>query len=212
MAANRSNLRFLLLAALVAIASAAAGVSLWQLRHEGPPAMTAALRILPEPRVIADFDLVDQDGRPFSLERLRGRWSLLFFGYSYCPDVCPSALFDLQQVHEALLSGDQPEAQHRVVFVSVDPERDTPDRLREYAAYFHPDFIAVTGSDEQLAPLTLQIGVAYRIEPHEPGSMNYLVDHSAGIMLLDPRARLYGIFPAPHTPEAMIQDLRGLLQ
>ena len=211
MAANRSNLRFLLLAALVAIASAAAGVSLWQLRHEGPPAMTAALRILPEPRVIADFDLVDQDGRPFSLERLRGRWSLLFFGYSYCPDVCPSALFDLQQVHEALLGG-QPGPQHQVVFVSVDPERDTPDRLREYTAYFHPDFIAVTGSEEQLAPLTLQIGVAYRIEPHEPGSMNYLVDHSAGIMLLDPQARLYGVFPAPHDPQAMIRDLQGLLQ
>jgi protein SCO1/2 len=201
----------MLLAALVAIASAAAGVSLWQLRQAGPPAMTAALRILPEPRIIADFDLVDQDGRPFSLERLSGQWSLLFFGYSYCPDICPSALFDLQQVHEALSGEDQPEPQHEVIFVSVDPERDTPERLKEYAAYFHPDFVAVTGSAEQLAPLTLQVGVAYRIEPHEPGAMNYAVDHSAGIMLIDPQARLYGVFPAPHDPQSIIQDMQGLL-
>ena len=201
----------MLLAALVAIASAAAGFSLWKLRHEGPPAMTAALRILPEPRIIADFELVDQDGRPFALERLRGRWSLLFFGYSYCPDVCPSALFDLQQVHEALSGDGRQAVPYQVVFVSVDPERDTPERLMEYAAYSHPDFLPVTGSDEQLAPMTLQVGVAYRIDPHEPGSLSYAVDHSAGIMLIDPQARLHGVFPAPHDPQAIIQDLRGLL-
>jgi protein SCO1/2 len=201
----------MLLAALVAIASAVAGFSLWKLRHEGPPTMTAALRILPEPRVIADFDLVDQDRQPFSLQRLKGRWSLLFFGYSYCPDVCPTALFDLQQVHEALSGDGRREPRHQVVFVSVDPARDTPERLKEYAAYFHPEFIAVTGHEEQLAPLTLQIGVAYRIEPHEPGSLNYAVDHSAGIMVIDPQARLHGVFPAPHDPQAMIRDLRGLL-
>ena len=201
----------MLLAALVAIVSAAAGFSLWKLRHEGPPAMTAALRILPEPRIIADFELVDQDGRPFALERLRGRWSLLLFGYSYCPDVCPSALFDLQQVHEALSGDGRQAVPYQVVFVSVDPERDTPERLKEYAAYFHPDFLAVTGSDEQLAPMTLQVGVAYRIEPHEPGSLSYAVDHSAGIMLIDPQARLHGVFPAPHDPQAIIQDLRRLL-
>lgn len=211
MADNRTDLRFILLAALVAVLSAAAGFSLWQLRQEGPPEMTAALRILPEPRVIADFELLDQDREPFALERLRGKWSLLFFGFTHCPDVCPSALFDLQQVNRALGSGQGDRAPLQVVFVSVDPERDSPERLKEYTAYFDPDFIAASGEPEQLAALTRQIGVAWRIEPHEAGAATYTVDHSASIMLTDPQGRLHGVFPAPHDPEKIVHDLRALL-
>jgi protein SCO1/2 len=210
--AKQADKRFILLAALTAVISVAAGAGLWQLRREGPPDMTEALLILPEPRTVADFELVDQNGDDFSIERLRGQWSLLFFGFSYCPDVCPSALFDLQQVHEALNGQGQPQSPHQVVFVSVDPERDTPERLKDYTAYFHPDFVAVTGSNEQLAPLTMQLGVAYRIEPHEPGSLNYSVDHSASIMLIDPAGRLHGVFPAPHDPAKMVHDMKSVLQ
>jgi len=208
---NRSNIRFILLAALVAIFSAAAGFGLWKLRQEGPPEMTAALRILPEPRVIADFQLVDQDGALFSLERLRGKWSLLFFGFTHCPDVCPSALYDLHQVNQAIAGASGGSAGHQVIFVSVDPERDSPARLKEYTAYFDPDFLAVTGSQEQLAALTRQIGVAWRIEPHEAGAENYSVDHSASVMLTDPQGRLHGVFPAPHDAEDIAHDLRALL-
>jgi protein SCO1/2 len=208
---NRTDLRFILLAALVAILSAAAGFSLWKLRQTGPPDMTAALRILPEPRVIADFVLVDQDGAPFSMERLQGKWSLLFFGFTHCPDICPSTLYDLQQVNQALRPGDERQAAYQVVFVSVDPERDSPERLKEYTAYFDPDFLAASGEPEQIAALTRQIGVAWRIEPHEPGTANYTVDHSASVMLTDPQGRLHGVFPAPHDAEKMIHDLRMLL-
>jgi len=208
---NRIDLRFILLAALVAILSAAAGFSLWQLRQQGPPEMTAALRILPEPRVIADFELVDQDDAPFSLERLRGQWSLLFFGFTHCPDICPSTLYDLQRVNQALSTGGESQAPYQVVFVSVDPERDSPERLKEYTAYFDPDFIAASGDPEQIAALTRQIGVAWRIEPHQPGATNYTVDHSASVMLTDPQGRLHGVFPAPHDAEKIIHDLRMLL-
>jgi len=208
---NRTDLRFILLAALVAILSAAAGFSLWQLRQQGPPDMTAALRILPEPRVIADFELVDQDGAAFSLEQLRGQWSLLFFGFTHCPDICPSTLYDLQQVKQALGPDRKDRAAYQVVFVSVDPERDSPERLKEYTAYFDPDFIAASGDPEQIVALTRQIGVAWRIEPHAPGSVNYTVDHSASVMLTDPLGRLYGVFPAPHDAEKIIHDLRILL-
>jgi len=204
---KRNETRFILLAALVGILSAAAGFGLWQLRHEGPEGMTAALRILPEPRTIAEFSLIDQDGAPFSLGRLNGKWSLLFFGFTHCPDVCPSAMYDLDRVHQALVGKNRDDAGHQVIFVSVDPERDGPERLREYAAYFNPDFIAATGTQEQLAPLTRQLGVAYRIEPHEPGSSSYSVDHSASVMLTDPQGRLYGIFPAPLDAEKMVHDL-----
>jgi protein SCO1/2 len=208
---NRTDSRFILLAVLVALVSAAAGFSLWNLRHEGPATMTAALRILPEPRVLADFGLVDQDGEPFSLQRLNGKWSLLFFGFTHCPDVCPSALYDLHQVNQAVTGSGGDKAAYQVIFVSVDPERDSPQRLKEYVTYFDPDFLAVSGSPAQLAALSKQIGVAYRIEPHEPGSNEYAVDQSASIMLTDPRGRLHGVFPAPHDADKMVHDLLALL-
>ena len=211
MTSNQTDFRFILLATLVALASAAAGFTLWKMRQDGPPAMTASLRILPEPRVLADFSLFDQDGEKFSIEQLQGLWSLLFFGFTHCPDVCPSALYDLHQVNEAVARSGGREAAHQVIFVSVDPERDSPERLKEYAAYFDPDFLAISGSPEQLAALTRQIGVAYRIEPHEPGSANYTVDHSASVMLVDPRGRLHGVFPAPHDADKMARDLIAIL-
>lgn len=211
MTSDKTDLRFILLAALVALLSAAAGFGLWKLRHDGPANMTESLRILPDPRVLADFSLVDQHGAPFSLEQLHGRWSLLFFGFTHCPDVCPSALYDLHRVNQAAADAGADKAAYQVIFVSVDPERDSPERLGAYVAYFDPDFRAVTGSVEQLAALTRQIGIAYRIEPHEPGSQVYTVDHSASIMLTDPEGRLHGVFPAPHDAGSIERDLMAIL-
>lgn len=207
MTTRPDNIRLIVLAALVGLLSAAAGFSLWRLVQQGPTPETATLMRLPEPRVLADFDLLDQDGRTFGLERLRGQWSLLFFGFTYCPDVCPSALFDLQQVHDVLSEAG---SEHQVVFVSVDPERDTPERLAEYVRYFDPDFVGVTGTEAQLSALALQIGVAYRVAPHEPGALDYTVDHSASVLLTDPEGRLHGVFPAPHNPELMAADVLAL--
>jgi len=208
---NISDRRFILLAVLVAALSAAAGFSLWQLRQHGPATMTAALRILPEPRALAGFDLVNHHGEPFSLEQLRGRWSLLFFGFTHCPDVCPSALYDLHQVNQTLSAGHSGGVPYQIIFVSVDPERDTPQRLEEYVTYFDPEFLAVTGSPQQLAALSRQIGVAYRIEPHEPGNTGYTVDHSASVLLTDPQGRLHGLFPAPHDADRIARDMLAIL-
>jgi protein SCO1/2 len=99
-----------------------------------------------------------------------------------------------------------------VLFVSVDPERDTPAKLAEYVRYFNPDFTGVTGPHEQLAPLTMQMGIAYRIEPHETGSEQYEVNHSASIQLIDPEGRLHGVFPAPHDPQKMARDLASVIR
>jgi protein SCO1/2 len=200
-----------LLAAAVALLSAAAGFRLWQLQQLRSAPPLAALKVLPEPRVLADFNLVDEAGQPFSLERLRGKWSLLFFGFTHCPDVCPSTLYDLGRVHQALNQADQDLEEHQVAFVSVDPERDSPERMAEYINFFNPDFLGVTGDPKQLSPLALRIGVAHRIEPHEPGSEDYAVDHSASVFLINPRAQLHGVFPSPHVPELMIRDLLMVL-
>lgn len=180
---------------------------------QGPPqASDATLLLLPEPRVIADFSLVDDDGQPFSLERLKGQWSLLFFGFTHCPDVCPSALYDLAQVRKTLARNDPEKTNNlQVLFVSVDPERDTPRQLNQYVNYFDPEFTGVTGPEAQLAPLTLQLGIAYRIEDHEPGSQQYNVDHSASILLMNPDGQLHGVFPAPHQSDSMAAEIAAVI-
>ena len=200
--------RMVIALVIVALISATAGVSLWKLAQEHQQAPAASLIMLPEPRAIADFKLVDQDGQPFSLENLRGRWSLLFFGFTHCPDVCPGTLYDLQRVHSALVekSGGSPPT-HQVLFVSIDPGRDTPERLKRYVAYFDPAFIGVTGNHQQLQPLTIQLGIAYRIEDHEASDVAYSVDHSASILLTGPDGRLHGVFPAPHDVSKIISDM-----
>ena len=211
LATHQNERRILLLAAAVALVSAAAGFSLWMLSQARPSPVHESLLVLPEPRVLADFDLVDHEGNAFSLENLRGRWSLLFFGFTHCPDICPSTLFDLAQVSQSLAADGNAEDPVQVVLVSVDPERDTPQRLGEYVAWFDPDFVGVTGAPEQLAPLAMRVGVAYRIEEHPPGAANYAVDHSASVFLTDPQGRLHGVFPAPHDAAAMSRDLASFL-
>ena len=212
MNSQNTNFRLIIMATFVALLSATAGFSLWQIMRYQQQPSTAALVVLPEPRVIADFALVDQDGNAFTLDDLRGKWSLLFFGFTHCPDVCPSTLYDLQLVHKGVRqdSGNGPPS-HQVLFVSVDPERDTPEKLGEYVSYFDPDFIGVTGSQQQLAPLTRQLGIAYRIEEHEAGSAQYGVDHSASILVTDPEGRLHGVFPAPHDAGTIVEDLSTVL-
>ena len=207
------NFRLVILAMFVGLLSAVAGISLWKVMQGPPQPSNAALMLLPEPRVIADFALVDDEGAPFSLDNLRGQWSLIFFGYTHCPDVCPSTLYDLKLVHEKLeqLNGDA-ETNHQVLFASVDPERDTPEQLNKYVDYFHPDFIGVTGPQEQLAPLTMQLGIAYRIEEHEAGATQYNVDHSVSILLMNPEGRLHGVFPAPHDADKMAGELAAVIK
>ncbi len=211
LALSPSDKRFRVLAVIIALLSTAAGISLWQLKQRGPEPALESLLVLPEPRTLAAFDLVDENGQAFTLERLRGHWSLLFFGFTHCPDICPSALYDLAQVYQSATTANPAGSPLQVVFVSVDPERDTPERLAEYVRYFDPDFHGATGSPAQLNALAMQIGVAFRVEPHEPGASGYSVDHSASILLTDPNGRLYGVFAAPHTTEAMARDLLAIM-
>lgn len=210
MNARSSNVTTILLALAVALASAVAGFAFWTISGLNRPAQMQSLIVLPEPREIPEFTLIDQDARPFGPEQLQDRWSLLFFGFTHCPDVCPSALYDLQMLGEAAGRAGI-ETPWQVVFFSVDPERDSPQQLKNYVSYFNPEFIAVTGDHEQLQPLTRKLGIAYRIEDHEPGAPVYNVDHSASILLLDPRGRLHGVFTAPHDAQAMTADFLAVV-
>jgi protein SCO1/2 len=168
------------------------------------PALEIAGIYLPEPRRIEDFKLTHQTGEPFTRENLKGHWTFVFFGYTYCPDVCPMALADMNMVAERLT--EQGDGQDTAfMLISVDPERDTPERLTEYTAYFNEQFTGATGTPDELTRLTQQVGAVYFIPDHEPGD-NYVVDHSATITLFDPDGRLHALFTPPQNPDTMVAD------
>ena len=175
----------------------------------GPdPATMKAGTLLPTPKPLAPFELVDQDAKPFQQEQLKGRWTFVFFGYTSCPDVCPTTMATLQAL-DRLLSEDGTDTAE-FLFVSVDPERDDPERLTQYVRYFSPQFLGATGTHEQLRALTRQLGVLYARVDDQDTAMSYLVDHSASILLLDPDVRLAAIFSAPHDIAAMAEDFGAI--
>lgn len=150
----------------------------------------------PNPKTIGPFTMVTQDNIPFTQEDLSGHWSFLFFGYTHCPDVCPITLSVMDHVYRQLQENNQA-GKVQMIFVSVDPQRDTPAELSPYLDYFNDDFIGLTGSREQLESLTRQMGIAYaRGKETAPGE--YLVDHTASIFLLSPNNKWIGIFSSPH--------------
>jgi protein SCO1/2 len=148
--------------------------------------------VFDKPRIIPPFELVDQKGAPFTLERLQGKWSLVFFGFTTCPDICPTTLATLSQWYKTLDKDIQAETQ--VIMVTVDPARDTPEKLSTYMQHFDKDFIGVTGEFLAIKTLTDQLNVAFNKVTLET---DYTVDHSAHLVLLNPYGHYHGIFKPP---------------
>jgi protein SCO1/2 len=165
--------------------------------------------VLPQPRALPDVALVDDAGEPFAPAAFAGRWSLLYFGYTYCPDVCPLSLVELASVKKTLAES-HPDVPLAVFLVSVDPARDTPARLREYVRYFDPEFRAVTGEPAEVERLATAVGSVFLIPPGQ-GADNYLVSHSSNVVVLDPEARLAAVITPPHDPAGIVADLRKIL-
>jgi protein SCO1 len=162
----------------------------------------------------AAFRLIDHNGQLFDNHRLAGHWNLLSFGYTYCPDVCPLTMQVLQNIDGELSAhaGAPSLPKPQFIFISVDPERDTAERLRQYVGYFHPDFIGVSGDHENLKALAESLGVFYaRLEnPQHPD--RYQVDHSASLFLLDPNGRIRALFSAPLMAQTIANDLLTIIQ
>lgn len=196
--------------AIVAIVAATAGLLLARSTLDGPrlpqAAMTAGTLLEP-PRPLPPLTLVDQAAQPFTLERLRDRWTFLFFGFTNCPDVCPATMGVMAQIEKSL--HDLPEDERpSIVLVSVDPERDTPAQLASYVKYFSPSFTGVTGTQDAIDAFTRSMGVPVAISKRE-GS--YSVDHSAAIFLIDPDANLRALFSTPHEPDKIGADYRRIV-
>jgi protein SCO1/2 len=186
---------------VVALVVLVAAMFLLPRGERGAPPQTAT--VLPEPRELDDVSFVDEAGQPVGLAELEGGFSLLFFGFTNCPDVCPLTLQVLAAARAEIVA-EAPNLAPRVVFVSVDPNRDTPERIAAYLDNFDPEFLGVTASDETLAPLLMSLGVA--VEKHTHGGANYNVVHNSAIYLLDPNADWIAVTTAPHDPKVIASD------
>lgn len=191
--------------AIVAIAAGLA-VGIRSFRPEAPKEIAGF--IYPEPQAVAPFKLTQHDGSPFDAQALQGHWSFVYFGYTYCPDVCPTTLADLSRVQQALEAAGL-DADNRYFFVSVDPKRDTPKRLGEYVVHFNKKFVGVTGDADALKRFTQPIGIAYAF-PEGTSGDDYAVDHSSVVVLFGPDARLHAVFSSPHRPDAMVEGFRKI--
>ena len=175
-----------------------------------PPVSLKSGTLIPQTRPMAPFSLADHQGKPFDQESIKGRWHLLSFGYTHCPDICPTTLALLARLDDQLQQ-QSPGIDIQTAFVSIDPERDSAQVLADYVPYFNPDFIGVTGSPQELQKLTGQLGILYERVESENSEMGYLMDHSASIILLNPEGRFQALFSTPHNVEAMAQDLIDLV-
>ncbi|MCP5470954.1 MAG: SCO family protein [Sinobacteraceae bacterium] len=202
---RRPALRILLLAAAALIVGLFAARALLQ---PTPPPQLQQATWLPGGRPLPPLDLLDQDGRPFDGTAFTGRWTLVFFGFTSCPDICPTTMVTLADVVRRL--ADQPAAERpAVLLISVDPERDSPARLRNYVQAFNPAFQAATGTEEGVAAASRAFGVAYMRVPQPDGG--YSMDHSSSVLLVDPRGHIVAIHPAPLTSETLVADYLAIV-
>ncbi len=152
------------------------------------------------PRAFTMEGLVDHNGQPFSAENLKGRWSLVYFGFTFCPDICPATLSQLNKL-DALLKEKSPDLakEMQYLMVTVDPRRDTPEKLKGYVPYFNKDFVGVTGEITNIYNLAVQMNVLFT-PVVDPEDEFYLVDHGANLALINPKGDYHGFIRPPLEP------------
>lgn len=160
--------------------------------------------VLPESRPLPDFQLPSIQGRAVSPESLKGQWTWVFFGFTHCPDVCPGTLSALRDTMP-LIEGKKPQA----LFISLDPERDTLDKLGEYVRWFNPSFNAATGDIKALNKAAQSMGIAWN-KVFDKNSDNYQIDHTSWVILLNPSAQIQAWFSPPHLPQEMADDFMAI--
>ncbi len=206
---SASAAAMLFVPAIVALAAA-----VWLL-SQGDERNSVTIRtatVLPERRALPEFELRDQNGAPFTRASLEGRTSLVFFGFTHCPDICPATLQQLAVARDRLAAtaGGSDDTLPEIILISVDPARDTPETLGRYVEYFGDGITGATASPEDLLVLTSALGIFFEPVPTGDGS-TYTVNHSTAVLVIDPQARLQAIFSAPHSIEAFVQDLPLLI-
>jgi protein SCO1 len=207
---SKSRVKRILAGIIIAVLATAAGI--WAaravLQHKTAMNELDATRF-PVAREIPPFALIDHNNAVFDNDALKQHWSFLFFGYTHCPDVCPTTLSVLNSVAQQLQDLDE---DIRFIFVSVDPERDTPEQLARYVSYFNGDFIGVTGTPAGIEQLTKPLGILHMRVAAEDDSSAYLVDHTASVLLFDPDGRFHAVFGPPLSADEISSDFRKMLK
>jgi protein SCO1/2 len=197
---------------LVAIVALVLGLTVNKVltsKDQGDPTvlLDAGIILLPQSRSLPELSLTNQDGQAVAVDQLKEQWSLLFFGYTFCPDICPATLAQLRQLQGQL----PPEtlSKLRIVLVTVDPHRDTPEQLKKYLDYFDAGFIGLTGEEATLQKLANAVSIPYI--PADTSKENYTVDHSGNLVLIGPDGKQRGFIRAPINNTKLAAQLPGLL-
>ncbi|WDE11659.1 SCO family protein [Thalassomonas haliotis] len=184
---------------LVALLALVSGLLFfYQVAHSAPPKHALYYQ---QPRAITAFELTDHTGEVFDNQDLVGNWSWVFFGYTSCPDVCPTTLQELNFIYEDLKAISD---NSQILLVSVDPGRDSQEKLAQYIGYFNPEFKALRGGHSVLFPFARNLGLMYAIsgmgeeDEGDEENENYLVDHSASLVLINPDGNISAIFKPEH--------------
>jgi len=198
------------LATLIVVAFSAMGAGIFfGTQQRSPDLSTLSGFSYPVPEKLQSVDLIDQNNGPLTEEHFKNRWTFIYVGYTFCPDACPLSLNVLNQTAQLLDKEELPTA--HTLFVSVDPERDTPERLKDYTEYFNNNFRGATGTPEKIKQFADQVSALYSV-PDDRSDPNYLVDHSSSIILINPNASVQAIFTPPQSAESLAKDFALLVR
>ncbi|MFG0720141.1 SCO family protein [Pseudomonas sp. GLN_6] len=206
---TRTQITVFVLVAIVALVLGLTVNKVLTSKGQGDPTvlLDAGIVLLPQSRNLPELSLTNQDGQTVAVDQLKDQWSLLFFGYTFCPDICPATLAQLRQLQGQL----PPEtlAKLRIVLVTVDPHRDTPEQLKKYLEYFDAGFIGLTGEEAIIQKLAN--GVSIPFIPADTSKENYTVDHSGNLVLIGPDGKQRGFIRAPINNTKLAAQLPGLI-
>ncbi|MDU8498821.1 SCO family protein [Pseudomonas syringae] len=168
----------------------------------------AGIVLLPKSRPLPALSMTDQNGTAVPLDGLKGKWTLMFFGYTFCPDICPTTLAQIKQIRTEL--PEKVVKRMRVVLVSVDPDRDTPQQLKQYLGYFDKQYIGLTAPVADIQKLANAVSIPFI--PADTSKPNYFVDHSGNLALIGPDGTQRGFIRAPLNNQKLVKQLPGLLK
>ncbi|RMQ11247.1 Sco1/SenC protein [Pseudomonas viridiflava] len=168
----------------------------------------AGIVLLPKSRPLPALSMSDQNGATVALDDLKGKWTLMFFGYTFCPDICPTTLAQIKQIRTEL--PEKVVERMRVVLVSVDPDRDTPQQLKQYLGYFDKQYIGLTAPVADIQTLANAVSIPFI--PADTSKANYFVDHSGNLALIGPDGTQRGFIRAPLNNQKLVKQLPGLLE
>ena len=169
--------------------------------------LDAGIVLLPQSRSLPGLALTDQNGQPVQLDQLKDKWSLLFFGYTFCPDICPTTLAQLRQLNGLLPA--ETRSQLQILMVSLDPHRDTPEKLKQYLGFFDPAYLGLTGPLADIQTLANAVSIPFI--PGDTSKENYTVDHSGNLVIIGPDGRQRGFIRAPLNNDKLAAQLPQLL-